>query len=418
MDTVFQRAKSILACDVARERYGLTVKPGGKGCPCPGCGGDDRFFAFKDGQVACRKCHPKPMDAVELLVWREGLQAKEAAEHLVGGTVSVSGPKTRNRNSSERGPSWQAVTQRLIAESKANLPGSEGEQYLARRGLSSATSVAWHLGFDVRRAAIVIPSVDRGGIISAVKFRALDPEAKRRFWQEPGSAPGLCGKHLLRGLPLLVGVEGELNAASLWQALGDRADVVSFGSERNDQGFQMLAELAKGRDRVVIWADEEERVRALGRLIPKARMLKSPNGMDANDILREYGPDALTKVVLGEEQPEPPALAEYIGSGLWLRVGQLYERAKRMRTNPDAALYPSLVQAAQELASLLLDFDNAASTGRGNEWKETHRETIREVLARLAGEQVLTGSALLNATLEVFEDMIRVRPDNPSRSDS
>jgi hypothetical protein len=174
----------------------------------------------------------------------------------------------------------------------------------------------------------------------------------------------------------------------------------------------MLAELAKGPDQVVIWADEEERVRALGRLIPKARMLKSPKGMDANDILRSYGPAALTMVVLGEKQPEPPALAEYIGSARWLKVGQLYERAKRLRANPDAVLYPSLVQAAQELASLLLEFDNAASTGRAKEWKDTNKETIRDVLVRLTGGQVLTGKALLDAALEVFEDMIRVRPES------
>lgn len=125
-------------------------------------------------------------------------------------------------------------------------------------------------------------------------------------------------------------------------------------------------------------------------------------------VLRDEGvrarPDPLT-VVMGE----PPALAEYIGSALWIKVGQVYQRAKRMREHPNATAYPSLVQAAEDLAKLLLDFDTAASTGQATDWRNAHKPAIKQVLSRLAGEEELSGHPLLDATLEVFQDLIPLK---------
>jgi Protein of unknown function (DUF3987)/Zinc-binding domain of primase-helicase len=59
----------------------------GKGNPCPKCGGDDRFSAFKDfdetGGVICRKCHSeKNGDGLATLQWLSGWGFTEAIDKV------------------------------------------------------------------------------------------------------------------------------------------------------------------------------------------------------------------------------------------------------------------------------------------------------------------------------------------------
>src|SRR5258708_6857017 len=59
--------------------------------PCPKCGGNDRFYILPEaedssgnrrGKWACRNCHTKEGDAVELLVYMEGITEAQAFARL------------------------------------------------------------------------------------------------------------------------------------------------------------------------------------------------------------------------------------------------------------------------------------------------------------------------------------------------
>lgn len=88
-------------------------------------------------------------------------------------------------------------------------------------------------------------------------------------------------------------IEGEINALSLWQALGGaqglNADVVSFGSEHGATSPAIVG-LARRYRQVVVWADDREQVQASLRAIPGAFGLRSPvvQGvkLDANALLQ------------------------------------------------------------------------------------------------------------------------------------
>ena len=70
------------------------IEPGklnGTGCPCPKCGGDDRFSAFSNvadvGGVLCRKCHngetePKSGDGIAAVQWLADCTFTEALERI------------------------------------------------------------------------------------------------------------------------------------------------------------------------------------------------------------------------------------------------------------------------------------------------------------------------------------------------
>ena len=63
----------------------------GKGHPCPKCGGENRFVAFKSfdkrGGVHCRHCHnktskPKPGDGIAAVQWLKDCTFPEALQSI------------------------------------------------------------------------------------------------------------------------------------------------------------------------------------------------------------------------------------------------------------------------------------------------------------------------------------------------
>jgi hypothetical protein len=101
---------------------------------------------------------------------------------------------------------------------------------------------------------------------------------------------------------VLVLVEGEFNALSIWQVLHDPGpwavppayhlapvDVLSFGSESGSRARD-LPEVAAGYERAVVWADRHERAAEGAALLRghgiQAIAVSSPGGADANDLLR------------------------------------------------------------------------------------------------------------------------------------
>ncbi|MEA3335052.1 MAG: hypothetical protein U9R25_04025 [Chloroflexota bacterium] len=199
---------------------------------------------------------------------------------------------------------WQRSAWARVEAAGKRLDGKEGEtgqRYLRERGLEPDTWRAWRLGYvpvvhgrkrikgqwwDVGLgAAIALPWID-GDKLMALQYRLIEHEALR-YWQKAGGTRTLFGLHLVEGRSVLVACEGELNAVSIWQAARDWADVVSFGPQGNLQrALQHLGPLADRYEKVLVWADEAAwALAAAGKLGDRAVALRSPMGMDANDML-------------------------------------------------------------------------------------------------------------------------------------
>jgi hypothetical protein len=87
-------------------------------------------------------------------------------------------------------------------------------------------------------------------------------------------------------LRTLVICEGELNAASIWQvAHYSQVDVLSTGSESAIISAPVLEYAAKYRN-CIVWMDKAEIARKWAEQIPFATAVASPNGLDANDLLK------------------------------------------------------------------------------------------------------------------------------------
>lgn len=98
-----------------------------------------------------------------------------------------------------------------------------------------------------------------------------------------------------RGLLLLV--EGELNALSLWQVAGDLLDVLSWGPQGNllrPRVSQQIVALAVSYQRLLLWSDDAEvackgfsqlQAHGLPPGLPTEAVC-SPQGLDANDLLQ------------------------------------------------------------------------------------------------------------------------------------
>lgn len=192
------------------------------------------------------------------------------------------------------------------------LPGGQpGRDYLASRGISLDMALAYDIGFGMvwngkaqkSLPALLIPWRNRH--ITAIQYRFIgvgkDDDSAGRFGQLGGGQRFLFGlQHCMnpaddaddqeRKLHTLIIVEGELNAVSIMQVVyGMRSvGVVSYGPQSNINNPQVAkhaATVAGRYEHVIVWADEPEiALQAIGH-IHGAIPVKSPNGMDANDLL-------------------------------------------------------------------------------------------------------------------------------------
>jgi hypothetical protein len=219
-----------------------------------------------------------------------------------------------------------------VAEAQEQLlepEGEAGQERLLQRGLEPRTWLLYGLGYrsdepvpgtkrKMRAAAIVLPWQDKQGRSFAARYRFIEvqrrtePDGKvkeLRLVSRPKAhdnhAPFAGQVFGWQGLPdwavmpiaegeltahrlcTLIIVEGEINAMSCQQVAGDtHLHVLSIGSE----GGRITPEVAAFAQRygqVLVWADREAVAKDLAKRIPGAIWIKSPDGKDANDLLRE-----------------------------------------------------------------------------------------------------------------------------------
>lgn len=316
IEEIIAQAKQIDIADlisrhVAIERVSGNEWQGG----CPKCGGSDRLHCT-DEWWFCRQCHTKRGDAIDFLRFATGCTFQEATEQLTNQPwperkPHVNQPKAQRVD--ERQESWFDEAARFLKMHQLKLPGSEGAEYLRGRGLTPATWAAFGLGFahtinrDANREmpAIAMPWY-RGGKLTAIRYRFLNPPGKQKISSLPGSKFGsvLFGGQALpawvfEGLqqPIegykgvdqhctLILCEGEINAMSIWQvAHSTNLHVMSVGSETGRLSAGAIT-FAERYGRVIIWMDKEELAKQTMQQIPGAFGFGSPQGKDANDLLQ------------------------------------------------------------------------------------------------------------------------------------
>ncbi len=286
-------------------------------CPCPFCGGRDRFVLRHTAERGwvwyCRGCGDgRYHDAVDFIMRRDGVGFAQALAHLArlaGQDIPAARPErpaavAEQRQASVAAPdrAWQEAAWAALRRAQAALtPDSPVGRYLLSRGIRQETWAAWGLGAGVyahkgrSTPAVVLPTFDGGSSkLWAIKYRLLQPAPEgRRYVLLRGSVPmvfGLqrCRPSLERGLLV---VEGELNALSAWQERPEPWDVVSMGSGTAGAPIlKVLAALGRAYGKRAAWLDEEEKALTLGRKLGAGVILHSPviagEKYDANHILQ------------------------------------------------------------------------------------------------------------------------------------
>lgn len=311
---IIEQAKQINITDLISRYVSLNRASGNEWQGgCPKCGGDDRLHCTADWWF-CRQCHEKRGDAIDFLQFATGCTFQQATEQLTSQQWPERKPhrnQPKAQRVDDREEQWFEDAARLLRQHQIALPGSEGAAYLRGRGLSPATWAAFGLGFAPAAKyrdqeggfpAIAMPWY-RGGKLTAIRYRFLNPPAKQKLTSLPGSKFGSVlfgGQTLPEWVPVplpdgyrgceqhctLVLCEGEINAMSIWQVAHDtNLHVMSVGSESSRLSAGAVA-VAQRYGRVIIWMDKEELAKQLMGQVPGAFGFGSPGGKDANDQLQ------------------------------------------------------------------------------------------------------------------------------------
>jgi hypothetical protein len=299
--------------------------------PCPKCGGDNRFYCESDF-FACRKCHPKRGDAIEYVMWLDGLTYDDALIKL-GGPLPTTPAVDKVRPVTKapiRNQSWNEPEKRRIAiDAHLSLVKGTTKQaqvamaYLQRRCIGMETIKAFDVGYTAKylpraydyesqkqtypkQVAVTLPWFDSNGALVSIKYRFIekhnytDLDGKARTGENKTSEAGnqqhgnLFGWQCLQGpdkRQVLIICEGEINDLSLWQVGNHVIDVLSAGPEGQIANLPTAAvDLAQQYKHVIVWADERgiadraaKRIGAAAMESPKSA--EYPKGADANDML-------------------------------------------------------------------------------------------------------------------------------------
>lgn len=254
-------------------------------CPCPLCGGRDRFRIWPEqndggGSYWCRGCSAHG-DRIQFVMDTRNLSFAEAARITGDEDKLKSAPKTEPADGykTPRAPScpsyhpaigkirnpsttaqttenpdlWQEKASRLVEWAAGKVSGTVGQSFLERKGLGGGVWTTYELGFipeDIYRPraswglpealredgkpkrlwlpqGVVIPLRNAlSGALERIRIRRLDGEPK--YYVVPGSTS--C--QMILGNPEFsaVVVESELDAILIDHVAGDITGVVALGS--------------------------------------------------------------------------------------------------------------------------------------------------------------------------------------------
>jgi DNA primase len=250
--------------------------------PCPMCGGEDRFTVMHTSggdRWHCRQCGDgKYHGVIDFIMARDRVSFLDACKALSGAGEVVLTPTRQPARQPATTPKKEPTTPdaptqaRMMAAMDAagdalyTPDGQQAQDYLRSRGLALGTWYAWHIGYnaktydtatETKRPAIWLPwyYIDaQRESITTIKYRFIDELAKDNKHRFNSISGGKITGHLY-GLwdaqptdKVLLLVEGELNALSLWQQRPRDVTVLSIGSEGG--GPEVIAQIAQ-RQRVL-----------------------------------------------------------------------------------------------------------------------------------------------------------------------
>jgi len=321
------------------ERYGA----------CPKCGGVDRLHVkWHAGRTwfFCRKCHPERGDFIDFLVWRDGLDKREAvreAERILNRTATSAAPDATTPTTYattggevELPPeeNWQATILRVIETCEAalwadNAHAAKAREWLGKRGLNDDTLRAFHVGYqpDTKGATIAghyipqgftLPSIV-GASVWQVRIRRTPKALKDRpelskYTGTQGNKTGLFNAASLRGAKVAIVTGGEFDAMLAAQTLAAQGingvGVVTFGSETKSPSLRWLMALARV-DRVLVAYDNDgEGERGADRwkaaLGERVQRVSVPSGKDITEFWQNGGDlAAWLAVIIGAANDQP-----------------------------------------------------------------------------------------------------------------
>lgn len=201
-------------------------------------------------------------------------------------------------------PSLRKDLEAATARYQTALPESPAVAYLQGRVISGRTAQLARLGYvadvaDPMHGRLAIPYLTRAGVVN-IKYRRLDGgDPKYLYW--PGLDSTLYGVEdfFTTAGPLVI-TEGEVDCLSIKQA-GVRC--VGYPGVQNFKAHH--ARCFYGEDLVVIVADGDTPGRdaakaiskEIGRWAERVRVVRCPDGADANSVLVEQGEQALRQLI-------------------------------------------------------------------------------------------------------------------------
>ena len=256
------------------------------GCPCPVCGGKDRFQIWKNKeQYYCRQCGIHGTYVGYLMQWH-GMTMREACQaanypvrqgHL---TAPQSYRRTTPAPEQYPGTAWRDWAAALLAEAQARLKLPVAQDLLASRGLSVETARQAGIGYLTTTHWLNLPSSPEekkksilpAGLLLAVRrhigvvsaeIRCFPPHpcggVLHTHWQ-------LCGAPKLpyalggSGRPIVI-TESVLDAVLLWQEACGQVAVLAMRGAAARPGIEVLRWLHSA-PRIVLCPDADEGGRA------------------------------------------------------------------------------------------------------------------------------------------------------------
>jgi putative DNA primase/helicase len=289
----------------------------GRNCPCPICGGTDRFRYLDrrgqdaDGMWLCNRCTPHPRPAIELLMKFAGMPFKEAARAVdaILGDGADAEPRPRPKPPDDAGKVVyaSAFAKRVWARGVRVQRGDVVDRYLRSRGVGMdlyppcirTSALDWYRDDKTRTISrhpamlALIHDADGKPVATHRTYLAPDGQGKAAI-AKPRKIAGQHGRNptirLAPPSPIMGVAEGIETALSAMKLFGvpTWSAISTYGIET----FEPPAELK----RLIIFADHDRNgagQRAVATLVERLSdrinvdvMMPSEPDTDWNDVLR------------------------------------------------------------------------------------------------------------------------------------
>lgn len=294
-------------------------------CPCPLCGGTDRFVVKNDSAWLCRVCSPRYSDAIGLImaVRRcDFLTAKRIADN--GNSNKIELPAIQARPEIPT-IDWQTVVGKAVNFcQKALLNEKNIIAYLSGRGIAQETATIAGLGYNKNWLScsadgkcvyvpkgITIPRYNHRGTLISVNTRMFwtqddVAEREKKGKKSPkylgvengGFCPYVVGRLTERTETVII-VEGEFDALLLSQFVPSGTVVITMGASTYMPSERFITAL--NRKQIILCMDNDDAgkmaEKKLKILFPLSTTLDIGSNKDATELWTAQGDSGMRKIL-------------------------------------------------------------------------------------------------------------------------